>query len=128
MLPISGCKDRLIRRTLRRVYRFCHFCPCGKRVYPLGKRNSVSQTAGKRTVHAPCSSNLHHPRTITTISHSCPQHPHPICEPGQIPRQYRMPDYTATTSNEEQYLKILGCYCEGLAPGIWPTFCICTVG
>ena len=54
MLPISGCKDRLIRRTLRRVYRFCHFCPCGKRVYPLGKRNSVSQTAGKRTVHAPC--------------------------------------------------------------------------
>ena len=53
MLPISGCKDRLIRRTLRRVYRFCHFCPCGKRVYPLGKRNSVSQTAGKRTVHAP---------------------------------------------------------------------------
>ena len=54
MLPISECKDRLIRRTLRRVYIFCHFCPCGKRVYPLGKRNSVSHTAGKRTVHAPC--------------------------------------------------------------------------
>ena len=54
MLPISGCKYGLISRTLRRVYRFCHFCPCGKRVYPLGKRNSVSQTAGKRTVHAPC--------------------------------------------------------------------------
>ena len=49
MLPMSWCKYRLIRRTLRRVYRFCHFCPCEKRVYPLGKRISVSQTAGKRT-------------------------------------------------------------------------------
>ena len=27
--------------------------PRGKRVYPLGKRNSVSRTAGKRTVHVP---------------------------------------------------------------------------
>ena len=32
--------------------------PRGKRVYPLGKRNSVSRTAGKRTVHAPWISNL----------------------------------------------------------------------